>query len=610
MAYADLREFVQRLEAEGELIRVRAPVSPDLEITEIADRVSKGPAAQNKALLFEQVEGSPMPVLINTFGSARRMALALGVDDLEDVRRNLAKLIDPKLPQGMSAMLKRGGEMLGVLRSLGLGPSLTRRAACQEVVITDNPSLDILPIPTCWPDDGGPYITLPQVITRDPVTGLRNVGMYRLQKFDAQTLGMHWQRHKGGAEHEREARAVHKDRIPCAIVLGGDPAQMWCSSAPLPPNIDEYLLAAWLRGKPVPFVKCVTQDLEVPANAEIVIEGYVDPNEHRMEGPFGDHTGFYTPPDLFPVFHVTAITHRANPIYPTTVVGKPPMEDAWMGKATERLFLPLLQLFQGEIVDYDMPAEGGFHNLVIVSARTRFPGHAQKLMYGVWSIGLLMLAKAVIVVDPEVDVHDPAAVADAVLANVDWRRDMTRVDGPVDQLDHSAILDSYGGKIGVDATRKPGRAALPDLDLPAEAMSSLLGPGWHAPRPGLLLFAVEKGQHGPLWGLFEQVWALAPGWNLVALDSFADVRDLRDAAWRALGNVDWGRDIVIRGGPVDHYAPPDDGTPRGQIAIDATTKTAEDGHPRPWPQEIAMSEAVRQRVDEKWEQYGIVYPTR
>ena len=602
MAYADLREFIDRLEAEGELIRISTPVSAHLEITEITDRVSKGPADQNKALLFENVEGSSLPVLINAFGSARRMALALGVDDLEEVRHTLGKLIDPKLPQGLSGMMSRGSELLGVLRSIGLGPSMTRRAACQDVVITENPSLDIIPLLTCWPEDGGPYITLPQVITRDPVTGQRNVGMYRLQKYDAQTLGMHWQRHKGGAEHEREARAAHKDKIPCAIVLGGDPAQMWSSSAPLPPNIDEYLLASWLRGRPVPFVKCVTQDIEVPANAEIVIEGYVDPNEHRMEGPFGDHTGFYTPKDLFPVFHVTAITHQRGPVYPATVVGKPPMEDYWMGKATERLFLPLLQLFQGEIVDYGMPAEGVFHNLIVTSLSPRFPGHAQKVMYGLWSIGLMMLTKAIIVVDADVNVHNPRAVADAVMANVDWRRDVTVIDGPVDQLDHSAILDSYGGKIGVDATRKPDRPATEPAPITPDALDAIAGADrWHVPLPGVVLVAADGSR--PVRNLFDAIWAAAPDHNIVALDADTDIHNLPDAAWRALGNVDWRRDVVIKNGPVDHYA--DDDGPRGQIAIDATRKGPDDGHPRGWPQELVMDEAIRRRVDEKWASLGL-----
>lgn len=602
MAYVDLRDFVTRLEAEGELIRISAPVSPHLEITEITDRVSKGPAEKNKALLFENVEGSAMPVLINAIGSARRMALALGVPDLEALRHNLARVIDPRLPQGMTDMVRRGADFLGVLRSIGFGPNMTRRAPCQEVVITDHPSLDILPLLTCWPGDGGPYITLPQVITRDPVTGQRNVGMYRLQKYDARTLGMHWQRHKGGAEHEREAREQKKATIPCAIALGGDPAQMWCASAPLPPGIDEYLLASWLRGRPVPFVKAMTQEIEVPANAEVVIEGYVDPNEHRPEGPFGDHTGFYTPPDRFPVFHVTAITHKRGAIYPTTIVGKPPMEDYWMGKATERLFLPLLQLFQGEIVDYALPAEGVFHNLVIVSLKPRFPGHAQKVMYGVWAIGLMMLSKAVIVLDSDVDVHDPRAVADAVLAHVDWRRDVTLVDGPVDQLDHSAIQDSYGGKIGIDATRKPDRAPYPaSAAPPAERITALMGDHWHSPYPGVIVVGVDKAQR-PVRETFEALWQIAPGAALVALDPFADLRSLPEVAWRALGNVDWRRDLVIRGGPVDHFA--GDG-PRGQIGIDATAKGPQDGHPRGWPQEIKMSEEIRRRVDERWAEYGI-----
>ncbi len=602
MAYADLRDFIRRLEQAGELVRITEPVSPHLEITAITDRVSKGPGHYNKALLFENVEGSSMPVLINAFGSARRMALALGVNELEDIRRNLAKLIDPKLPQGMGAMMQRGSELLGALRSIGLGPSTVRRAPCQEVVITDDPSLDLLPILTCWPDDGGPYITLPQVITRDPVTGIRNVGMYRLQKYDSQTLGMHWQRHKGGAEHEREARAAQKDRIPCAIVLGGDPAQMWCSSAPLPPNIDEYLLASWLRGKPVPFVKAVTQDIEVPANAEIVIEGYVDPNEHRMEGPFGDHTGFYTPQDLFPVFHVTAITHKRGPIYATTVVGKPPMEDYWMGKATERLFLPLLQLFQGEVIDMNMPPEGVFHNLIIASIAPRFPGHAQKVMYGLWSIGLMMLSKAALIVDPDVNVHDREAVARAVLANVDWRRDVTLVDGPVDQLDHSAVRDSYGAKIGIDATTKPDRAPfVPAAPLPEGQIAALVGDRWHSPRDGVIIIGVDKARRS-VRELFEAIWSVAPDVSIIALDAFVDVRNLSDVAWRALGNVDWRRDAVIHNGPVDPYA--GEG-PRGQIGIDATIKTAEEGYPRGWPQEVGMSEEIAQRVAQKWSRLGL-----
>jgi 4-hydroxy-3-polyprenylbenzoate decarboxylase len=461
MAFRDLREFVTLLEQRGELVRVRAQVAPELEITEITDRVSKGPAEQNKALLFENVAGSGMPVLINAFGTAQRMAWALGVDDLDELNHKLAAVLDLRLPQGLRATLDRAGDMLGVLRSIGLGPSMVSRAPCQEVVHTgEDLSLSLLPILKCWPQDGGRYITLPQVVTRDPATNTRNVGMYRLQVLEpggngiAPQLAMHWQRHKGGAEHERVAREIAKSTIPCAVALGGDPAAMWCASAPLPPNIDEYLLAGWLRGKPVEFVKCVTQPIEAPANAEIVIEGTVDPNDHRDEGPFGDHTGYYTPVEPFPVLHVTAITHRRDAIYPATVVGRPPMEDAWMGKATERLFLPLVRLFLPEVQDFNMPAEGVFHNLVIVSIQKRFPGHPQKVMYGIWGLGLLMLAKAIVVVDADTDVHNLSEVAWRVLGNVDWKRDVTIVEGPVDHLDHSAIRHSLGGKIGVDATAK------------------------------------------------------------------------------------------------------------------------------------------------------------
>jgi 4-hydroxy-3-polyprenylbenzoate decarboxylase len=458
--FKDLREFIKHLESNGDLARVTLPVSRDLEITEIADRVMKGPAGRNKALLFENVSGFDMPVAINLFGTEARMAAALGVDTLEALNHRLAKLVDFRLPQGMGPMLERAGDFLGVLRGIGLGPSMVRSGPCQEVVETEHPSLNALPVLRSWPKDGGRFITLMQVITRDPVNHARNVGMYRLQVLDDQRLIVHWQRHKGGAEHERKAREAADEgtslptRIPAAVVLGGDPASMWCASAPLPPNIDEYLLAGWLRGKPVDFVKGVSQPLEVPAQAEIVIEGYVDPNEHAPEGPFGDHTGYYTPVEPFPVFHVTAITRRRQPIYPTTIVGIPPVEDAAMGRATERLFLPLLRLFLPEVLDYHMPPQGVFHNLVIVKMKKRYPGHARKVINGIWGLGLLMLAKAIVVVDEWVDVHDLSQVAWQALGNVDWSRDIIVVDGPVDHLDHASYRHSFGGKIGVDATAK------------------------------------------------------------------------------------------------------------------------------------------------------------
>ena len=484
MAYRDLSEFVERLDAAGELVRISVPVGRDLEISEITDRISKGPAGENKALLFEQVEGFDIPVLINALGNERRMAMALGVSSLEDLRQNLAGLIDMRLPEGMGASLGRVTELVSALRAVGLKPSRVRKGPCQQIVHLDDASFDMLPILQCWPDDGGRYITLMQVITRDPQSKQRNVGMYRIQIFDQKTAAMHWQRHKGGAEHERQANELGQEHIPAAIVLGGDPAQMWCASAPLPPGIDEYLLAGWLRGKPVDFVQCVSQPLTVPADAEIVIEGYVDPGDQRLEGPFGDHTGYYTPADTFPTFHVTAITHRKNPIYPTTIVGRPPMEDYWMGKATERLFLPLMQLFQGEIVDINMPAEGVFHNLIIVSIKKRYPGHPFKVCYGLWGLGLMMLTKAIVIVDEDVDVHNLSEVAWRVLGNVDWRRDTTIVDGPTDQLDHSSIRESFGGKIGVDATAKGeedghSRGWPWELEMPAD-IKALVDQKWAA----------------------------------------------------------------------------------------------------------------------------------
>jgi len=456
----DLRSFVDLLESRDQLIRVSQPVSPKLEITEIVDRVSKGRVEQNKALLFENPAGYDIPVLINMFGSAERMAWALHVDELEDLRRDLGALLDMRLPQGPIKALKRGKALFDAVRAAGLRPRRVRRANVQQVVTSEDPSLDGIPILTCWPQDGGPFITLPQVVTRHPETGVRNVGMYRLQKVDSRTLLVHWQRHKGGAEHERAALETQSSgeesqaAIPAAVVLGGDPATIWSASAPLPPDVDEYLLAGWLRGEPVPLVECVSQPLEVPANADIVIEGVIDPNDQRLEGPFGDHTGYYTPVERFPAFHVTAITRRSEPIYPATVVGIPPMEDYWMGKATERLFLPLVQLFLPEVVDFAMPVPGVFHNLVLVSIEKQFPGHARKVIHGLWGLALLSLAKGIVVFDEWVDVQDPTEAAWQALGNVDWSHDVIINDGAVDHLDHASYHHSFGGKIGIDATAK------------------------------------------------------------------------------------------------------------------------------------------------------------
>jgi 4-hydroxy-3-polyprenylbenzoate decarboxylase len=453
MAFNDLRDYIRLLEERRQLARIAQPVSAELEISEITDRVCKGPLAQNKALLFEQVDGSEMPVVTNLLGHPDRMAWALGRDSLDELTADLAALIDLRLPQGLGAAIERGRSLLEALRGVGLRPHLVRNAPAQEVVWKgDDVDLTRLPILKCWPADGGRFVTLPSVITRDPVTGARNVGMYRLQLYDPRTLGMHWQLHKGGADHERAT--PQGEQIPVAVSLGGDPAVMWSGSAPLPPGIDEFLLAGWLRGKPVELVRCISQPLEVPAAAEIVIEGTVDPAERRPEGPFGDHTGYYTPVDNYPVLHVTAITHRRDAIYPATVVGIPPMEDYWMGKATERLFLPLMQLFAGEIVDWQMPAEGVFHNLVLVSIHKRYPGQARKVINALWGMGLMSLTKAVIVFDADVDVQDTRRALFHALGNVDWSRDVVIQQGPTDALDHASYHFAFGGRIGIDATRK------------------------------------------------------------------------------------------------------------------------------------------------------------
>jgi 4-hydroxy-3-polyprenylbenzoate decarboxylase len=447
MAWRDLREFVAHLEKHDRLRRVSVPVSRDLEITEITDRVSKGPDAGNVALLFERVEGCTAPLLVNAFGTAERMAWALGIERLDELGARLAKLLDLRLPGTFAERIAKLGTLIDVARA---APRKVTDAPCQEVVETADPSLAGLPILQCWPGDGGRYITLPAVFSRDPRTGARNAGMYRLQVFDDRTLGMHWQTHKGGAEHQRLATG----RMPVAISLGGDPAMIYAASAPLPPGVDEVVFAGWLRGSGVEMVRCRTIDLEVPAQAEIVLEGWVDPTEHRMEGPFGDHTGYYSLARDYPVFHLTAVTRRSRPIYPTTIVGRPPQEDYWLGKATERLFLPIIRLMLPEVVDMNMPAEGVFHNLVIVSIRKRYPGQARKVMLALWGMGLMMLAKTIVVVSEHVNVHDLSEVAWRATGNIDPRRDLMIIEGPMDDLDHASMRHRFGGKLGVDATEK------------------------------------------------------------------------------------------------------------------------------------------------------------
>ncbi|MFZ0340522.1 MAG: UbiD family decarboxylase [Terracidiphilus sp.] len=514
MAYDDLRDWIKALEKHGELRRIREEVSPELEITEITDRVSKiGASAGAKfgstneayapggpALLFENVKGHPgHKVLINQFGSERRMALALGVDRIDEIAERIHALMNVKPPTGGFLDKLKMLPQLGELANIFPKTVNAKDAPCKEIVRRDNFDLNFFPILKCWPFDGGRFITLPCVHTRDPRTGKRNIGMYRMQVYDGQTTGMHWQRQKVAAEHYREAlRAAASwtgdaagtksarvemmaesaggavtipdqpagaipqlalgnlkgSRLEVAVAIGTDPATTFSAIVPAPPEVEEFLIAGFLRGKPVEIVKCETVDLEVPAHAEIILEGYVELGELRSEGPFGDHTGFYTLPDEYPVFHLTCITHRKDPIYAATIVGKPPMEDAWMGRAVASIFLPAMKMAIPELVDINLPVEAVFHNLMIVSIKKSYPGQARKVMNAIWSLGQAMFTKCIIVVDEDCDVQNIPEVVLRVANNIDPERDIQFTLGPIDSLDHSSRLPNYGSKMGVDATRK------------------------------------------------------------------------------------------------------------------------------------------------------------
>jgi 4-hydroxy-3-polyprenylbenzoate decarboxylase len=448
MAYRNLRDFLERLEREGELARVAAKVSPKLEISEIADRAVKGGAP---ALLFENVEGSALPVAINVFGSRRRMLMALELEDWKQWDERLEFFLDPQPPEGLLGKLRA---LPKITELASVFPKTVKSGPCQEVVARgEDVDLTALPVLTCWPGDAGPFITMPLVITKDPASGKINVGMYRMQVYDRATTGMHWQKHKDGAGQAR-GYAREGRRMEVAAAIGCDPATVLSAIAPLPPGLSELLFAGFVRGEAVPMVRGVTVDVPVPAEAEIVLEGYVDPGEMRREGPFGDHTGFYSLDDEFPVFHVTAVTRRKSPIYQTTIVGRPPMEDGFLGEAIERLFLPLVKKTIPEIVDMHLPVEGIFHNLAIVAIDKRYPGHARKTMHAIWGMGQLMFTKVIVVVDAGVDPRNIPEVVWRALTAIDPERDIQMVRGPVDELDFAARLSCYGSKMGIDATRK------------------------------------------------------------------------------------------------------------------------------------------------------------
>lgn len=449
MAYRDLREFIRRLEKEGELKRISVEVDPVLEIAEITDRVTK---AAGPALLFERPKGSRVPLAINLLGSHRRVNIALEVENLDEIANRVKSFLDIQTPQGFLDKVK----MLPKLAELGsFFPKTVKSGPCKDVIRKNDFSLAEFPILKCWPQDGGRYITWPMVITKNPETDKRNVGCYRLQVFDERTTAMHWQTQKHGAEHFRTARAQNsRGRMEVAVAIGSDPATALSGILPIPPDLDEFMFSGFLRREAVELVHCETVDLEVPANSEIVLEGYVELGEMRTEGPFGDHTGFYSLEGQYPVFHITCITHRKDPIYLTTIVGRPPQEDFFMGHAIERIFLPVMKMQFPEIVDVSMPAEGIFQNLMIVAIRKSYPGHARKVMNAIWSLGQAMFTKVVIIVDHDVDVQNPSEVVWKSLCAIDPQRDIEFVLGPVDTLEHASRLQDFGSKMGVDATRK------------------------------------------------------------------------------------------------------------------------------------------------------------
>ena len=616
MAYRNLREFISKLEACGELVRIREYIDPRLEITEITDRVSKqyGPA-----LLFENT-GYDFPVLINSMGTEKRMAMALGVEKLDDVAREIEGLFKHLTGPKHSFMDK-----LKVLPTLGeiagwMPRELSGRGACQEVVMKQ-PDITRIPVLTCWPEDGGPFVTLPVIQTRDPHTAIRNVGLYRMQVFGPDLTGMHWHRHKVSARHFNEYKKLGK-RMPVAVTIGGDPALTYAATAPLPDGVDEFMLAGFLRKKRVDLVKCLTIDMHVPADADFVIEGYVDPEEDFiLEGPFGDHTGYYSLADYYPKFHITAITHRKDPVYLCTIVGIPPQEDAWIGKATERIFIaPIKMTMVPEIVDMVLPVEGVFHNLVIVKIRKEYPGQALKVMNALWGAGQMMFTKMMIVVDGDVNIHDQLEVARYISSNVDPLRDITFSQGPTDVLDHSCSRMAFGGKMGIDATSKFEEELVPGAPADAVDRAALIQDAGrisdvvatHDELKAVNIRLLQMGVpvvfvsiHKNRKGHVREMAATLlndPAFSrikmLIFLEPSMEISDIADAVWRFSNNVDPRRDHfdfpAVREGEVNH------------VVFDGTRKTKElDGFERDWPNILASDQKTIERIDAVWSSLGL-----
>ncbi len=595
-AYKNLGEFVDALERAGELRRVRRTVSAHLEISRLTDAESKSPQG-GKALYFEKVAGSPFPAATNLFGSPRRIGMALGVTHLDQLGERVRSLMEIAPPGSFRDMLGLLPTALSVTRFF---PRRFRGKTppCQEVVHTGTEvDLGQLPVLHCWPKDAGPFVTLPLVFTRSLKTGVRNVGMYRLQVFDRHTTGMHWHIHKDGSNYYNEYRRAGR-RMPVAVAIGADPATIYAATAPLPRNLDEMMLAGFIRNRPVTMTRCLTVDMDVPAEAEFVLEGYVDPDEQRIEGPFGDHTGYYSLADAYPVFHVTAVTHRRRPLYCATLVGRPPMEDCYLAKATERLFLPLLQAAFPEIEDYWLPWEGVFHNIVIVSIDKAYPLHAQQIMSGLWGQGQMSFCKIIVVVDRDVNPQDPAQVIAKLLTQLDVSADLTHTQGVLDVLDHSSPTPIHGSKLGVDLTaRVPGETPRGMPNAPAdptpapeklEAQVAARIPGVVGLRifpdrpaietdttPLLMVKVLKPGDRAgrDYARQLLDLEALAAFRLILLFDVAIDLYDNSLVLWKLFNNTDPGRDI--------HF---DD----DRCVVDACRKDTSDGHLREWPEELTF----------------------
>ncbi len=607
--YKHTRHWIQTLEAAGELVRIKEYVNPHLEITEITDRVSKhnGPA-----LLFENT-GTDFPLLINSMGTEKRMAMALGANKLDDVGRQMEDLL-----KQLTAPKESFGDKLKMLPTLSSIASwmpkvISGRGACQEVVMK-NPDITKLPVLKCWPEDGGPFLTLPIIHTKDPNTGIRNVGLYRMQVFSPTMTAMHWHRHKVSARHFNEYKKLGL-KMPVVVALGGDPVNTYAATAPLPDGIDEYMLSGFLRKKKVELVQCLTQDAQVPADADFIIEGYIDPQEEFiLEGPFGDHTGYYSLADFYPRFHITCITHRKDAVYPATIVGIPPQEDAWIGKATERIFLvPIKMTMVPEIIDMVMPVEGVFHNLVIVKIKKEYPGQAIKVMHSLWGAGQMMFTKMMIVVDGDVNIHDNEEVAKYISENVEPARDIVFTQGPTDVLDHSCSVMAFGGKVGIDGTRKLTEEIgkekvfkVQSSKFKVEAIqpfSEIKGINTCILEKGisLVFVSVEKNRRNHIRELNEKLFANGAFKQvkvIIYLDHTIDITDIADAVWRFANNVDPKRDHFIIN--------PKSNDECSHIGFDGTRKTKEfDDFDREWPNILASDEATIKRVDELWDKLGV-----